>query len=249
MSSARNRHGLARKIPGDVRREVRRQCHFGCVVCGRSFIQYDHLDPEFKDAVLHVAEGIALLCGGCHDEKTCGRLSLQTVQHFRANPKARELGHSWYRDQNVALAHPEIHFGGMVLKRCPTPIAVRGEPLISIEGPEADGAPFRLSATFCDLNGNVTLCIAENEWQATTHAWDAETEGTTLTIRERKGVQLLRLRALPGVGIAVERLQMSLHGYTFDGDEKQVTITQPDGGRGQFIGGMADNCRVGLSFR
>lgn len=61
-----NIHGLARDIPENVRRQVRQECGFGCVICGLAIIQYHHIDPEFVDAEIHDPKKIVLLCGSCH---------------------------------------------------------------------------------------------------------------------------------------------------------------------------------------
>ena len=70
--SDRNKHGLTRDIPNDVKRKVRQRDGFGCVICGSAFYTYEHFDPEFVEAENHDPHGICLLCGTCHRRKTSG---------------------------------------------------------------------------------------------------------------------------------------------------------------------------------
>jgi len=42
-ATAKNRHGLHRRIPAAVEREVRQRCKFGCVVCRAGFYDYHHI--------------------------------------------------------------------------------------------------------------------------------------------------------------------------------------------------------------
>lgn len=37
MQTETNRHGLSRYIPPNIKRTIRKQCGFGCVVCGVAF--------------------------------------------------------------------------------------------------------------------------------------------------------------------------------------------------------------------
>lgn len=58
----KNKYGLSRYVPSDVRRIVRQRCGFGCVICGLSLYDYEHFAPYFKDAKSHDPDGITLLC-------------------------------------------------------------------------------------------------------------------------------------------------------------------------------------------
>lgn len=66
MQTETNRHGLSRYIPPNIKRTIRKQCGFGCVVCGVAFSMYEHIDPEFCDAKEHDPNKMELLCGSCH---------------------------------------------------------------------------------------------------------------------------------------------------------------------------------------
>ena len=76
-----NAYGISRKIPEDIKQQVRVRSGFGCVLCREIPCDYDHFEPEFKDLKTpHSAEGIALLCARHHAEKTRGFLRAEKVK-------------------------------------------------------------------------------------------------------------------------------------------------------------------------
>jgi len=81
-----NKHGLKRTIPSDIKLKVRKECGFGCVICGSWIYEYEHFNPEFKDATFHDPNGIALLCCTHHGAKTKGLLTNDQVSSYRAHP-------------------------------------------------------------------------------------------------------------------------------------------------------------------
>ncbi|MHB0562224.1 hypothetical protein ACX3RA_15640, partial [Escherichia coli] len=57
-----NKHGLSRRIPETIKRQIRQRCGFGCVICGFGFYDYEHFKPDFVDAKVHDPNGMTLLC-------------------------------------------------------------------------------------------------------------------------------------------------------------------------------------------
>jgi hypothetical protein len=78
MSSDRNRFGLPKHIPEDVKAEVRRRSKQGCVICRAIAYDYHHIEPRFE-AQEHNPKHICLLCLHHHGEVTRGRLTKQQV--------------------------------------------------------------------------------------------------------------------------------------------------------------------------
>jgi hypothetical protein len=76
-----NKRGLSRNIPADVKREVRRNSKFGCVLCRQLICEYEHIDPTFAEASSHEADKICLLCPTHHTEVTNGLLSKEQVKN------------------------------------------------------------------------------------------------------------------------------------------------------------------------
>ena len=204
-----NKLGLSRHIPDSIRRESRQACGFGCVACGASIVEYEHIDPEFSEAVQHDPAAIALLCHSCHGNVTRKFWSKEKIKAARQSPRCKQTGFSWGAF-DLGDQQPFIKFAGILLRKCPIPITVAGTPVFSIRSPEVLGGPFRLSAMFQDAKGTPVLRIVDNEWQAIAQPWDLEFSGGKIIIRQQAGMQCLVLRAEPPDGIAIERLQMKV---------------------------------------
>jgi Zn ribbon nucleic-acid-binding protein len=242
-----NKHGLSRAIPANVKRKVRQRCGFGCVICGLGIIQYEHVDPEYKDAQQHDADKIALLCPQCHAKVTTKFWSKEKIKQALNDPACKKTGFT-KEEFDFSIGHPLLQFGGMSISNCPIPIEVGGNPLFKIEPPEAEGGPFRLSGIFCNANNEVTLKIIENEWIASANSWDVDVAGGAIVIREARGKIHLKLSVEPPNKLIVDRLDMNLGGLGFEANSDFLKVKYPGGQVHEFIGCGSDNCPVGMSF-
>lgn len=241
----KNRHGLSRDIPEPVKRSVRQACGFGCVICGSSIVEYEHVEPEFPDAQAHDPAGIALICPQCHSKVTTGLWSKAKVKTAMLAPRCKQTGFA-NEAFDIGVGHPSIAFGGLTLKNCEIPVQVRDLPLFQIKGPEEPGAPFRLTAHFFNASGQPSLLIRDNEWFALSSNWDVEVSGGAITIRDAPGHISLRLVAEPPHDLVIERLDMRVYGLHFTGNADELAVAFPGGGVSVFTSCLADNCRVGL---
>lgn len=90
-----NKFGVPRTIPESVKRKVRQECGFACVVCGKIGMHYDHFDPEFTECKEHAAPGIALLCPTCHQDKTSNRIDNNKIRMARIRSKNKWNNPAW----------------------------------------------------------------------------------------------------------------------------------------------------------
>lgn len=186
---------------------MRRECGYGCVICGLAFVQYEHFDPPFKEAQKHRPEGIALLCGACHDKKTYGIWSPEKVVAARKNPITFRNGFA--RDAFDLTAPFCLWLGSSTVENISTIVKTwEGERWFSIEPPEAPEGPVRVSATFFDQVGKPSLTIDVNEWKVFSHHWDTEVEGPKITVRNAPGEIVLELVATPPHGLKLTHLKM-----------------------------------------
>lgn len=242
-----NKYGLSRDIPEPVKRIVRQNCGFGCVICGSSIIEYEHVEPDFSESRVHDPNHITLLCPQCHSKVTTGFWSKEKVKEAMLNPRSKQLGYS-NEIFDFGVTHPAIIFGGATLTCCQIPIEVRGQPLFKIEEPEVEKAPFRLTGFFLDSKGNPSLKIINNEWFANSSNWDVEASGGAIIIREGKGKISLKIVAKPPKGLIIEKLDMHLYGIQFIADENILTVKYPGGAAMSFQGCLFSDSRVGMSF-
>jgi hypothetical protein len=241
-----NRFGLSRYIQAPTRREIRKKCGFGCVVCGSGIYEYEHVDPEFKDAEQHVAECITLLCPGCHGKVTRGQWSKSKIKKHMESPAALTQGFA--KDIfDLCDGFPFVRIGGMTLKNCRVPIRIYGKDIFRIDPPQDEGGPFLLSGMLCDKQGRPTLVIDKNEWKASVDSWDITTEGPVIEIRNGPGDIVLRLVASPPNGLTVERLKMNFGAVELEATADLLRVGGPLGG-GDFSNCLADNCEVGMDL-
>ena len=128
-------HGLSREIPSDVRRAVRQRCGFGCVVCGSAIFEYDHFDPEFKDATTHDSDGIALLCPTDHSRKGNGLISNEEYIDHISDPYAINLGYS-YAEWSLASFAPQILIGSFTFTGGTSILQIGEQIILGFEPPE-----------------------------------------------------------------------------------------------------------------
>jgi hypothetical protein len=129
--SETNKHGLKRDIPADVKRIVRKNSGFGCVICGLAFYHYEHFNPEFENATQHIASGITLLCGNHHDAKTRNRISKQTIINAVQNPRSLQDGFSW-GPLEFGFKEPIIQIGTPCFLNPTSIITINDESIFSI---------------------------------------------------------------------------------------------------------------------
>lgn len=206
-----NKHGLTDSISSKIKRQIRQRCGFGCVNCGNAVYQYEHVDPTFAEATEHDPNYIVLLCGSCHDRVTRKVLSKETIKLSSKNPICKTSGFS-FGPFDLGLVEPTIKIGTLTCRSVETLIEVNGESIFSIQKPECEGAPFRISALLADLDGREILKIVDNEWITTTNNWDVEVVGPRITIRKSLGNISLVLRTEPPHSLIIERLEMEHQG-------------------------------------
>ena len=233
--SAKNRFGLKRNIPADVKRAVRQRCGFGCVVCGSSIYQYEHFDPEFKNASEHQADGVTLLCGACHEKKTRKLWSKEKIAENNRNPYALKQGFS-SDFFDVDVVQPTIIIGGTKFLGQGDLIIVKGTSIISIRPPVQANSPFLISGIFCNDLGNPMFSIVENEFRNGIHNWDVEFIGPKMTIRREQGKIALVLKKEGRSSFIIERIDMRYQGWTITGIEGGPFVCQ-GGSNSITIGG------------
>jgi len=240
-----NQFGLTRDIPDPVKRQVRQACGFGCVVCGASIIEYEHVDPQFAEAKVHDPARITILCPQCHAKVTTGFLSRGTVIDAMRDPTCRRTG-SASEFLDIGKEHPKVVFAGVTLTNCLMPVVARGLPLFMVQKAETAGAPFMLSANFFNSQGQPSLQVVDNEWRVSEENWDVEATGGKIVIRDAPGHISLRLVAGAPDALVVEQLDMFLAGIRFIGSSTELRVEYSGGGGGTFTNCLVDGGRVGL---
>ncbi|POA47112.1 hypothetical protein C1893_17075 [Pseudomonas sp. MPR-ANC1] len=243
-----NKHGLRRTVPAAVKREIRSRCGFGCVICGLAYYDYEHFDPEFKEAKAHNPEGMTLLCMQCNQKRARGTLSVETVTRANLKPKCKEDGFA-SELFDFGPEPVEVTFAGVTFYNCDVLIQISGIPLLSFSPPKEVGGPVLLSGFLADSSGATTLKIVENEWFAGDESWDVDVVGPQITIRRGPGDIALQIRVAPPHAIFIQRIDMNFEGYFLRGDQESLHISQDGKNWTTFSAVGVRNCGVGISLR
>lgn len=241
-----NRFGLNRSIPDPIKRIIRQNSGYGCVICGLAIAQYEHVKPEFKDARVHDPSKMTLLCPNCHHKVTVGYTSKDFVLECMENPRPFVKGYA-YDFINLYKGFPELKISGSIIKNCPIPIQIRNVPIIRFEK-DYESNQYLISAVFFDSKGAKSLEIHRNEWYASTNNWDVELVGTLIIIRERKGkIHLLLSMRQPNI-MEISRIDINFQNYRILGNSDNIAIYYNQNKIVDIKRLLSDNCGVGLNL-
>ncbi|BAY66961.1 hypothetical protein NIES22_71050 (plasmid) [Calothrix brevissima NIES-22] len=227
MSETINEHGLKRYIDESIKRAIRKRCGFGCVICGNAIVQYHHFAPPFKDAKEHNPEGIALLCGSCHNEVSTGFASNIKVSHASKNPFCLRKGFTSHK-LKMDNDYPVIVVGTARWEKTVTIFEVLGEPILQIEPPEQPNTPYLITGLFCVQEGNELFRIVKNEWIGLIKNWDITFSGGRVTIRRKLHDIALELQYTPPSNINITKIDMYYKGARIFGDKNGFKVTAPN---------------------
>lgn len=209
-SRKKNKYGLSRYIPADIKLKVRQASKFGCVICRNAIYEYEHIIPEFKEAKEHAPERICLLCSTCHAKVTKRMISkeqvLESYKHIKTNTGIEGPFDSFN------LTGPSVTFilGGCKFEGAKALIKINGEEVLSIRRPEEGSNVPRINGKLFDLEGRVIIKIVNNEWQGNTDNWDSTIEGNEFTIKTKDSYVALKMKIHPPSTIEILELNMQM---------------------------------------
>ncbi|CAI4203212.1 TPA: HNH endonuclease [Acinetobacter baumannii] len=240
MANQNNIHGLSRHIPSQIKRDVRQRDGFGCVLCAVPIIEYEHVDPEFKDAKEHSAAGITLLCPTCHAKVTRKQISKEIVKDAMKDPATNKVGQIGDTLQ-FTKSHPTVVLGGATFIECEIPLMVRGQEIISIR---QDGDRYFLNANLWDSKEQQSLKIVDNEWLVSKeNIWDLTIVGNRVSIHEKDKTPTLVFKIENNNKFIIEKFDMRIAGNRLYGDENFLNINTV-----QLFCCSAKRCRVGINI-
>ncbi|WP_332799764.1 HNH endonuclease [Sphingomonas sp. PB2P12] len=178
---------IPRDIPEPIKRVVRQECAFGCVLCGTPVFDYDHV-IDFSLVNEHSADNIALLCKPHHADKTAGRISRDEVARGRKYPfnlnSDKTGSYQIYTGNEIDVWLGSNRFYGANQNFDMQAIWINGTSYLTVH---REGARFTFSTTICDASGNTILAVNRGELTIATGVWDYRFEGTLLSIRSGSG--------------------------------------------------------------
>jgi hypothetical protein len=232
-----NQYGLSRSIPNAVKQEIRSRSKFGCVLCRFAICQYEHIDPEFKDAKVHDPEKMCLLCGCCHDRVHRKRLSKNQIFERYQEIQAQTDVKPPFEDFAFTGKNIKVKIGAMIFEQAETLIQINGEPLLLIHKPEPDAGLPLISGTFYDSLGSMIFSIENNVWNGPIDVWDMCIEANRLEIRTAPRCIALAVDIFPPGDIHIRRLNLFYQGCHIYANENEVCLGYSDrDGNYRYIG-------------
>ncbi|MGL5363149.1 MAG: hypothetical protein ACRDBH_09725 [Bosea sp. (in: a-proteobacteria)] len=162
MSGNRNRFGLSRSIPAEIKRAVRVRDGFGCIFCGNALITYDHFNPEFRDAETHDADHIHLMCGSCENKRRRGHIADSVMSQKIDQQFALSNGYSKEKIYNGIIKNNVFDIGSTKFVDCKSIIKDNGKSILWLSKSDEDDS-FLLNFVFNGPNGKTILKIENNE--------------------------------------------------------------------------------------
>lgn len=235
-----NKHDLKRTIPEPVKRKIRKNAGFGCVICGNAICEYEHVDPEWAEAKSHNPNKMTLLCSQCHSKKTRGIYSVQKVKEAMNSPYCKKAGFS-SDALDFGMSEPIIQLGKTHFHNPLSLIMINNESVFSIlpPDPKIKDSPYNLNALFKDNESNELVEIKDNIWYGNSSNWDIETKGTKIIVRKKLGEIVLMIENLPRERFIVHKINMNYKGYLIKGDTEGIHIKTPNGKEIFTLGGDA----------
>ncbi len=238
-----NKFGLSRTIPTSVKREVRRRCGYGCVICGNGIYQYEHFNPVFSEAKEHNADGITLLCGYCHDRKTRKQFSIEKVIEANNSPKCFEKNYTSFT-LDLGEEVPVVRIGSNLFENPEVVLEVNGKSIFSFTK-DSESQTCLMNFNFFDKDGNLICKIENNELISNIGKLDIEAIGTKISFYNLKKEAVLLLDYLPRKELLIKKAHMKIEQTELYIDDDN-SIIRSGSANANFSNSVFTNCKVGL---
>jgi hypothetical protein len=232
QSKGKNKHDLSRYIPTDVKEQIRKDAGFGCVFCGCVLVEYEHIEPEFNNALEHDPTKMTILCPMCHDKVTKKILSKTHVWAAKENPKGLEQG---YVNDMLFSKADELEFliGNIRISNMGIALSLYGKPLFWFEESVNKEEAYTICCIFYGKDSSPIAYINRNEYIALVKNQDIVSVGTRLTISDKTNGCILEISREGGEPLHIKKLFTQLHGtkIIIDGENSPVCfgrINEPD---------------------
>ena len=236
-----------RYIPAEIRREVRRRCGFGCIICGMPVYEYHHI-IDWAIVKEHTKENITLLCPNHHANVTAKLISQQQVEQFNRNPKNIGAGKSgvlpiYYEGAECTVTMGTNFFTSRLNNDIDflCPLMVDGVPLIKFT---LQDGHILLDLLICDSSNTKLLEVQENALIYYLPVWDAHFTANTLTIRDKEKKYGLSVTFKPPSIVKINSGLIFFNGIKIDISKHKFVLT----GDNNTIVDFGGNKTFGLHF-
>jgi len=218
-------------MSSQIKREVRKRCGFGCVVCGMPLYEYHHME-EWSKVKAHVANDITLLCDFHHKQVSNNLLDCQKVIDANTCPYNMANGISGKMPISYSGNKCKIVMGSnsweAELKSEEDylhAIMVNG---VNILGFRIEDSHLLISLNMFDRLNNRVLEIIDNELCYCIHRWDIELIKNRLTIFNSQKEKAIAIMFNPPSEIILVNANIYCDGYRISTNEGIVNIAKEE---------------------
>lgn len=227
----KNKNGLSRYIHPDLKRKIRQNAGFGCVICGLAITQYEHVDPEFAEAERHDPQKMTLLCGSCHHKVTTKFWSKDKVKDAMKLPFCKKRGFA-SEIFDFSNEPPDLILGSTKWVNSSVIFRVLDKDLLKFTPPEEKSGPFRMSGIFYNNLDQEIFRIEDNEWKGSTQNFDIDVVGNTITIKSSPDKIALQLKVMPPKTISITIINLNYSGAKIISNSDGSIVFRPPNGKG-----------------
>ncbi|WP_353949028.1 HNH endonuclease signature motif containing protein [Sporolactobacillus sp. Y61] len=226
-----------RYIPAEIRRNLRQEARFGCVLCGSPIIEYHHIVP-FHEIKKHIEEKMVVVCPEHHHRADCGEVPREVLYRAKKSPynlKNEVISKDFFlRDYD----HLKIKAGSNTFIRTPELIVVDGEPLLEIHKDEGIA---KIDAKFYNRHNKLLAEIINNEWFAyrSSEFWDVQYSPGHLKINRSAGNILMDFKFHDDIVNLTAR--MYFNGHIIDLQPNQTVL-----GNNTISNSVIADCEAGI---
>lgn len=231
-------------VPDPIKRDVRRRCGFGCVICGLPIYEYDHMTP-YSQVGKHEASNLTLLCPDHHSQKTRGLLAEAAVRAADASPANLKAGVSRPMAVLGGTEQLTVVLGGNYFVSPGgsffAPLVVDDVVLLGVE--VQDGQAL-LHALFFNQYNEPVLRVVASEVVYAVDAWDIEFMGQALTLRSAPRQIQLRMSFDPQGEVTIDRAELYCNGAHISVEGRSVVVA----GEPVMVRGNTFQAPIGLGI-
>lgn len=235
-------------ISEPIKREVRRRCGFGCIVCGIPMFDYHHI-VDYAIVQKHEAENIVLVCPNHHAGPTRRRVSEATIRHYAASPVniGRQTTGTYV---NLMVGRQgSFEAGGRIFEfdfaqsggRYDA-INVAGKTFVGLT---CEDDHLLLDIILTDKDGVEVLRVKRGEMTVSTGVWDYTFEGPHIRVKSAEHDVAFAL-TIKDDGVVLHRGLFVLLCYTVLVEPNKVICWEGSVNLGTISGGRSKAGRYGI---
>lgn len=221
----KNKYGLSRYIPEDIREQVRKRSGYGCIVCRKIPYDYDHFQKSYVESKIHDPDDIILLCPNHHRAKENGQLSPAKIQ---LRIEQIKKGDPQYLTELLSDYFNIFWPANNIFSNFSSGIKINGKPVFEVTRTGDKFDPVHFSFVIKDRK-NETICVVKNnafEFRED-KIRDLILEGSNLKLKDENDEYILDLEILH-LGIYIKRLKIIQDGCYILADKTSLIVGNSD---------------------